>query len=85
VADQHEPDGLDGDGQAEEVPQLPGGAVRPGTLGGDDRRFLGRGEPGPRAPTAVPERFGASLPEPLEVAAQGPGRDVEQPRGGPPV
>ncbi len=68
MADPDQPDGLAGDGEPQEIPELPGGAVRPRPLGLDAGRFLGRREPTGRAPAPVPE----SLRPPVPVAAQMP-------------
>ncbi len=50
MADRDQPDRLPRDRQPEKIPELPGGAMRPGSLGIDDCSLLGRGEPGAPAP-----------------------------------
>jgi hypothetical protein len=57
--------------------------MRPGSLGLDDRRLLGRGEPGARATPVVLEPVWACLPVAVQIPAQRPQGDIEQGCGDP--
>ncbi len=77
------PDGLAGDGEPEEIPELPGGAMRPGLLARDDRGRLGGGEAGAGAAPPVPEPRRPPLPVALELPAHRPLAHIEQDLRGP--
>lgn len=78
VPNQDQPDGLDGDGEPEEIPELPGGAMWPRPLGLDDGRCLGRREPARGAPAPVPEPGWPPLPVAVQIPAEGLHGHIEQ-------